>query len=31
VVRLQPAGKKALTAGEFLRGQRDFVGSKLGD
>jgi methionyl-tRNA formyltransferase len=29
VLRLQLAGKKVMTAAEFLRGQRDFVGSML--
>jgi methionyl-tRNA formyltransferase len=30
LVRVQRPGKKALAGGEFLRGQRDFVGSVLG-
>jgi methionyl-tRNA formyltransferase len=30
VIRLQIAGKKALSAAEFLRGQRDFLGAVLG-
>jgi methionyl-tRNA formyltransferase len=29
VLKLQLAGKRAMTAGEFLRGQRDFIGSEL--
>lgn len=29
VTRIQLEGKKAMTAAEFLRGQRDFVGSRL--
>ncbi|HEX5369386.1 MAG TPA: methionyl-tRNA formyltransferase [Dehalococcoidia bacterium] len=31
VLRLQRPGKRALSGLEFLRGQRDFVGSRLGD
>jgi methionyl-tRNA formyltransferase len=31
VKNIQYAGKKAMTAAEFLRGQRDFIGSKLPD
>jgi methionyl-tRNA formyltransferase len=31
VKNIQYAGKKALSAAEFLRGQRDFIGSKLPD
>ncbi|MHB8104378.1 MAG: methionyl-tRNA formyltransferase [Dehalococcoidales bacterium] len=31
VKNIQYAGKKAMTAAEFLRGQRDFIGTKLGD
>ncbi len=30
LLRVQRAGKKALAGGDFLRGQRDFVGSVLG-
>jgi methionyl-tRNA formyltransferase len=29
VIRLQQEGKKAMTAAEFLRGQRDFIGAVL--
>jgi len=29
VARVQLEGKKALSAGEFLRGQRDFIGAIL--
>ncbi len=31
VKNIQYAGKKAMTAAEFLRGQRDFIGAKLPD
>lgn len=31
VKNIQYAGKKAMSAAEFLRGQRDFIGSKLPD
>ena len=31
IKNIQYAGKKAMTAAEFLRGQRDFIGSKLPD
>ncbi len=30
VIKLQTAGKKAMSAADFLRGQRDFIGSVLG-
>jgi len=30
VIKVQMAGKKAVTAAEFLRGQRQFIGAKLG-
>lgn len=30
IVRVQLAGRRALTAGEFLRGQRDLMGRRLG-
>jgi methionyl-tRNA formyltransferase len=29
IIKLQLAGKKVMTAAEFLRGQRDFAGSVL--
>jgi len=29
LVLVQPEGKKVMTAGEFVRGQRDFIGQKL--
>jgi methionyl-tRNA formyltransferase len=30
VKKMQMEGKKAVTADEFLRGQRQFIGAKLG-
>jgi len=29
VLRVQPEGRRAMTAAEFLRGQRDFIGARL--
>ena len=30
VLRVQAEGKRAMAAAEFLRGQKDFIGAKLG-